>query len=257
MYFGSAELITRWARRIWSRARLVLPLAICVAASWFSFEWQNGSWSIALWVPGIYLACKMKWRSLVAFLLLTPLSFAFFQCAYQYAMGSRLYVNGNDLIWHPNGSIDRRTRIRGHNPGCGTRSPNEWVTSLGVYWGGKVMFNVIGPPPGAYTGPYPTPAEAALALKQGVPFQIGDDQTSIPLPSGAVTIDSKWLACHYQLRKPTTPAPPPQTLIPTAVLWKNRCMIVKVPRDAQDAPLADVYLIDTVKMQMIAMWYAH
>ncbi len=117
------------------------------------------------------------------------------------------------------------------------------------------MYHLIGPPPGAYTGPYPSESEAMAALATGTKFSMPDNwDGTISFSGKSFRFDPDWFMSHYRLRSSSTTAPSPDALMPSAVLWKGTCLIVKVPRDVDDGPFSDVYLIDTQKSEMFGMY---
>jgi hypothetical protein len=256
MNFGGSGAWARKVRKAWLVVKPVLMLGICLWLSWSLYEAKGGLLSALLWVPGAYLAGRRWWLLFAVFLMLNPLSIEFFKYAREYAAGSPTYVNGNRVIWHPQGSMDPRTRVRGYPPGCGTRSPNSWVRAWSKQWAAVVMHVLMGPPPGAYTGPYPTETEAKTALSSsGASFEMPENwDGAILLPTGTVVVDPDWFHCRYQIEHGSTP---PEILVTTAVLWEDRCLIVKVPRDIDPKPHglhADIYLIDIQKSQMFGMY---
>jgi hypothetical protein len=250
----------RWSlggavRRFGTLARAAAPLTVSVPIAWALHEALDGSFSLFFWLPAAFLLWHRRWASVVLFLPLTPLAFAVFAWSVEYVSGSPTYVNGPDVIWAESGSIDPITRVRGRHPGCGTRSANSWVRSTAKELAVVVMHPLFGPPPGAYTGPYPTLAQALAALRAG-----GVEQQPANLEAGVVrvgnagfTVDPSSFHCHYQTRAVPTPLPAPH-LAPTAVLWKGTCLIVRVPRDVDPGPWADVYVFDTITAEPFAMY---
>jgi hypothetical protein len=192
--------------------------------------------------------------SLAVFVLFCPFSIAFFQHSRCYVMGSSIYVNGNTPITYPEASIDRQTRIRTRGPGCGFSHSNE-VSNWAQELAGSLMYHLMGPPPGAYTGPYPTQVEAESALASSgvrIVFDPTFDDTVV-LPSAKVTLPGS-LHCQYQQQPGSVP---PEMLVPTAAIWKQRCLILRVPRDLDPKPYGpyeDIYLIDIQTSQMFAMY---
>jgi hypothetical protein len=131
------------------------------------------------------------------------------------------------------------------------------VRSSAEHLAGSVMFRLIGPPRGAYTGPYPTEAQALSAVATGTPVSaamLASDQ----LIAAGVTlqIDPYWFPCQYQERRPEEPADPNVDATPRASLWQARCLIVRIPRDMpMGQAAADVYLIDVQRPELFALFW--
>lgn len=234
----------------------VLALGACLAVCWLLHVTQQ--FSILFWLPGLYLLWKGRWGGLVLFALLTPLSVELFIAARDYVTGSSRYVYARGMYpWTPQGSVDRATRIRGNDPGCGTRAPNEWVRSSAGRLAGSVMSRLVGPPGGAYTGPYPTEREALAAVASGgvalPPAALEGEQLSV---SGVmIPISGYWFHSHHKLRRPEEPFDPTVDLTPRAALFQQRCLIVRVPCDMPAGQAhADVYLIDVLRAELFAMF---
>jgi hypothetical protein len=77
---------------------------------------------------------------------------------------------------------------------------------------------------------------------------------TIPLPAKKKVVLPMSLYCRYQEQAGSMD---PQLLIPTRAIWKQRCRIVKIPRDMDpkpNGPYEDVYLIDIQTSQMFGMY---
>ena len=77
---------------------------------------------------------------------------------------------------------------------------------------------------------------------------------TIRLPNGVVRVDPDWFRCRYQVRPLVATRPSDEAMMPRAVLWKERCLIVKVPRDGTDGAFVELYLIDAWKGELSAMY---
>jgi hypothetical protein len=254
MNFGAAGPLARFGRKAWAVCKPILVLGSCLGICWLTFIITEGQLPALLLLPGIYLAVRRRWALLAVFLLFTPFPVAVFHYANEYRKGSPIYVNGNAPIVYPRASIDRRTRIRGVRPGCGFSRRNE-VYNWAEAATGTLMYHLMGPPPGAYAGPYPTEAEAEAALaSSGMKIHMDPEMIdTISLPSGKVVLPTS-LRCQYQEHKGSVDQ---QLLVPTMAIWNQRCLIVKVPRDMNPKPYGpyeDIYLIDIQKSQMFAMY---
>ena len=172
----------------------------------------------------------------------------------EYAAGSRLYVNGNDPIRRPRAASIPAPRIRGYDPVCGNHSFGESTRRFCAGLAGEAMFHFIGPPPGAYAGPYPTKEEAIAALTSGTTFQVPESWNyEIPLTSGTLAVPFDWFDGYFRCRRQATPGHrrPPVTF--TTAVWRGRCLIVRTPfDDVYDD--ANLYLIDLQKKQLFAMY---
>jgi hypothetical protein len=156
-------------RRVWMKHRQQIKraavVAVCVVLSWGIYYFRNGSFSVLFWLPGVYLLVRRRWVATAVFALCTPLAAMTAEQCYEYAAGGSDYVRPvNQPPWHPNGNPDPHTRIRGFDPGCGTRSMNYWVRAMARRNGARIMHAILGPPPGAYLGPYPTAAECVRLI---------------------------------------------------------------------------------------------
>jgi hypothetical protein len=252
---GAWNISRRVASKVLRLARAAAPLAASVAASWSLHAWHDGLLSLLFLAPAAFLTYRRRWFSALACLMLTPLAFAFYNASYDYTQGSREYVNGRDVIWHESGSVRPVTRVRGRHPGCGTRSMNSWVRSTGSDLAVQATYLITGPPPGAYTGPYPTQAQALAALSGGVAQQATAlERGRVVVGNIALDVDPDTFYCHYMLRR-ESPPPPASQLVPTAALWRKTCLIVRVPRDVDNGPWADVYLFDLVSKEQFAMYF--
>jgi hypothetical protein len=232
----------------------LLPTS-CICLSWLAYSFDEGAWSGFFWIPAGILIVRRKWLSVAAFLLLMPPAVLFAMNAIEYARGSPAFVNGNDVIWHPQRNIDPVTRIRSHYTSCGTRSGNSWLRSFANDLAETVMYRLIGPPPGAYTGPYPTQHEAEMAIVSGTKFQISVDwDRHIHLPTGTVILPRDW--CHLPVEELLDGLGPSagSDMQPSAVLWKGRCLIVKIPWMDNGDTGAKLCLIDAQKLEMFAMY---
>jgi len=254
MNFGAAGAVARAMRKAWRVCKPIVVLGICLGICWSTYRVIEGQMAILLLAPAIYLAVRRRWALVGVFLLLSPFSVEFFFHARAYALGSSIYVNGNAPICYPVSSIDHRTRIRGQYNFCGNCRLNQ-VRQFAERSAGVVMYCLMGPPPGAYTGPYPTQAEAEAALAlSGTKIEVNSDWIEmIALPSGNVVLQNT-IRCWCQEQASWML---PQMLVPTAVIWKQRCLIVKVPRDVDPrpyGPYADIFLIDIQNGQMFGMY---
>lgn len=88
----------------------------------------------------------------------------------------------------------------------------------------KFMVRTFGYPPGAYTGPYPTEAEAIKAVESAttVPAEEFDNRMLVldgkryPIER----VDSRLMPIEYAQQSPGPI---------TAVLWQGECLIVNIP----------------------------
>jgi hypothetical protein len=242
--------------RTWHTLRPRLPYLTCIAISWLLYSYHQGAWSLFLLLPALYLLFRRRWIAVACFALSNPLAVALFTACSDYAHGTSRYVYQNsEYAWTPQGSIDPVTRIRGHNPGCGTRPDNAWVTALAGGLAIDIMHPLIGPPRGAYTGPYPTLEESVAALQSsGSPLNPDDlFEGHIKVSGIKLEVDPYWFHCHYQLRTPTS-THPALNIAPTAVLYQNRCLIIRVVWDTDPTPLSEIYLIDVRAPALFAMY---
>ncbi len=262
MNFGLGDSFARairWAGKIlwpiWKFYRRELLIPSWLGVCWLTYFYFDSSAGILLWLPGIYLAFRRGLVFLIAFLLLTPLSIVTLRFAREYVEGSPTYVNGQDPIWLPFASIDPVTRIRTPYYECGNRSFGESINRTCRSWAGTAMFAMTGPPPGAYAGPYPTEPEAVEALASAMKFQMPDTWNGeIPLATGPVVVDTASFRFRNHGQSNLIPPPSPDELMPSAVVWKGRCLIVRVPREFDGGLGADIYLIDFTKLQPIGMY---
>jgi hypothetical protein len=111
------------------------------------------------------------------------------------------------------------------------------------------MHALVGPPPGAYTGPYPTLEESLKTL------ETGSVQTGAAIQRGRVTVNGK----SFQLVGDqlnwwgyvvTQPDPAPIK----AAVYKKSCVVVRVPRDLRPR-LAAIYLFDATTGQCFAVYW--
>jgi hypothetical protein len=239
---------------VWIRRPLIWAFRVgaCAWVSWVLFTVAQGGFSILYWTPVVYLLYRRMWMGTVVFLLLTPRSIYTIERCRDYAAGSHLYVRGEyDAIQTPQGSANPVTRVRGYDPGCGTRSPNSWLTRGAQRRAISIMHALIGPPPGAYRGEYPTKEECLRALRES-----GQDQKQRFLEQGLVrlgprsllVLPEQFLRWDFVVRQPD-PGPA------RAALFGQQCLIVRVPREASAPKLAVIHLFDVTTGRPFAVYY--
>ena len=246
---------SRFWGRLWRRVRAIMlwsaRLGCCAGISWLLYEWEEGALSFLFWTPIVYLAARRKWATCLVFLSLTPYSVLLVERCRDYTAGSSLYVrHRGNLIQTPQGSADPRTRMRGFDPGCGTRSSNWWLRHAAERHAVPIMHFLTGPPPGAYRGPYPTQEEAANALRasgQVQPQSIFDDGR-IRIAGQQFTVDTDQLTWWGYVVSTPDKSPP------TAALFKSRCLIVRVPKELSPK-FSVMYVFDTTTGQAFAVYW--
>jgi hypothetical protein len=222
----------------------------CAGVSWLLYEYSEGRFSSLFWTPAIYLAVRRKWIGLLIFVMLTPYTFLLLARCHEYAVGSSRYVRDSSIyIATPYGSIDPRTRVRGHDPGCGTRSGNWWLERGAERQAIQIMHALQGPPPGAYTGPYPTQSEAVAMLRTG-----GQKQRRSILDDGRVQIGKQQFNVEIEQLRWRFEISEPDLSAPTATLFQQQCLIVRVPRDLTPK-LAVIYLFDIFTGRAFAIYW--
>jgi len=112
------------------------------------------------------------------------------------------------------------------------------------------MHSMIGPPPRAYTGPYPT-----LEQCQAVLNQQGQPQSEKLLDNGVIEMAAKRFTVpveeiRYWGFVVTEPDPAPVT----AALFQSRCLVVRVPRD-RNPSLATIKLFDATSGRAFAVYW--
>lgn len=250
MDFWRPSIAIRIARASWRWIRPVRTLAICVALAWFGYQYHEGLFTELALLPIFYLLYRRRWIALPLFLLLNPFTYLLVSDAHEYVVGSYRYTNYDNTVWTPQGSVNPITRVRGHNPGCGTHSANYWVQKLAQDTAAKVMFRLTGPPGGAYTGPYPTQAEAEVALKSGSDVKISD-YGELRLMGTKYALQYDWIG--YMQPRPMSEKST-DVVQQRAVLWKGSVLIIGVHHEATEGSYSQIFLIDTVKMEMFAMY---
>ena len=242
----AGELWQRHRRRvIWTAV-----LAGAVLLSWVLFEWLEESFSFLFWVPTAWLAFRRQWaRAALAMICSPAIVLLLMQCR-EYAHGGSRYVRGPyNMIQSPQGSLKPDTRVRGFDPGCGTHSSNYWLR----YWADRqaipIMHFIMGPPPGAYRGPYPTLDESLTALESGAVLPKSQVESGHIIIGGkAFSVDSDQLDRWGYVIKVPDPAPV------KAAVYHSGCVIVRVPRSLQPR-CAAVYLFDAVTGQCFAVYW--
>jgi len=243
------------AAEMWRRHhRRVIKAGTWAGAVWLSwalFEWSEGTLSDFFWIPAAWLLFRRRWVGAALAVALSPaVVLLLIQCR-EYANGGGRYVRGEcNNVETPQGSLKPDTRVRGFDPGCGTHSSNAWLR----YWAEgeaiPIMHAIMGPPRGAYTGPYPTFEESLKALETGT-VQVMSPELSGTVTAGGITVnpenDPGLFHWGSVVGKPD-PAPV------TAALYKQQCVIVRIPRDLRP-PLAAIYLIDAATGRCFAVYY--
>jgi hypothetical protein len=212
----------------------------CVMTSWAIFWFAHNWWFLA---PLVVLLALRRPVAGALFLLCTPLSFYFLRECNRYAAGDGAYVPRDDLtIPSPIGSIDPVTRVLGlQRSTCGTHDNDYWMRQIARRACIPVMYKLMGPPPGAYRGPYPTKAEALDALAHR------DVRRPIVIGSPEAPVRAN-LGLWYWDRNVPDPAPM------AAAYFKKDCLIVRVPRDLKPQRAA-VYLIDAKTGRMFGCYW--
>jgi hypothetical protein len=199
-------------------------------------------------VPILYLVIRRRWKSAVVCALVSPAPVLLAARCVDYAQGSGEYVRPlYSHVQRPEGNLNPVTRVRGFDPGCGTRPMNQWLRSWAKWQAVPIMQAIYGPPSGAYTGPYPTQAEAVRALAAAEPVRTG--------PWDGLRVGSRtfpgdvWELQHFgYVVNRADPSPM------TASLYQGRCLIVRVPRDTRP-PLATIHLLDAATGQSFAVYW--
>lgn len=245
-----SQLSALWRR--WQPAIVRLGrLGLCIAASWWLYSWADGAWSFLFWIPLIWLIMRRQWVATLAFVIASPFGVLLIARCYDYSMGDLRYVRDR-LNWvsTPQGSMKPDTRVRGFDPGCGTRSSNYWLRRSCEDLAVPVMHWVMGPPPGAYTGPYPTFDECQTALKQG-----GQAQPKSAVERGIIVVGgSRFQLDQHELNRFGYVIELPDPSPVTAALFKQQCLVMRIPRDLKTR-LATIYLIDITTCEPFAVYW--
>lgn len=183
-------------------------------------------------------AAQRGWRSVAAILLLSPFAVYFSSGVVDYARGkARLRRMGLPSFSFFN--IDPVYRIERATGGC-VVCGGEWIRHKPYNLAVTMLLKTLGPMPGSYLGPYPSASEAKRALESAVPIsaaKLASDVVSLPgrtirLEQGvgsALLEPCRWgiaIECNdriAQLEEELGPI--------TAVLYQNRCLIVRIPLD--------------------------
>ena len=244
---GRPRLHVVWCRH---RRRIVnVSVAVaCVGLSWWSYAF---GFSLLFWSPGVVLLVRRQWLAFVLLLLVNPLTILLASECREYASGGPSYVRpGDAAIQTPQGSDHPRTRLRGFDPGCGTRSENYWLRSSAAALARVLMHSVIGPPPGAYTGPYPTLAQCLTFLRQQ-----GQPQPSRLIEQGIIQVGgTRYPLQAYDILRWGFVVNEPDRAPVTAGLFQSQCLVVRVPHD-QNPPLASVKLFDATSGRAFAEYW--
>jgi hypothetical protein len=221
--------------------------AACVAAAWTLFARNN--W-LLIQLPVIVLLFRRQWVAAALFLLCTPTAYYFFDACYHYRQGSSQFVPARSyVIQWPRGNVDPTTRVLGlRKAWCGTGADDDRAMRAAKLWCVPIMHALVGPPPGAYLGPYPTKAEAVQALNSGGQRQ-DESRMRYELVVGSTTVPiASCLRDQWGWGQQDTSS------APTAAIFKNRCLVVRVPR-SDNPKVASIHLIDVADGRNFAMYW--
>ena len=243
-----------WPRSVPAQA------AVGVIAMWlFSVL---GPLSPLLW--GIPIAFLLGRRVKVALLctLLSPLTFYFIGGIAQYSSGTPT-LRAMGLPGHEFWNLHPELRVFSDTGGC-LVSGNEWVRDDPHDSAVLLMIRLFGPPAGAYTGPYPTREEAALAVQQATPIDPLDfSKGLVRLPDSKMNLPQRaiWELLHYTpyeqyLLADGLPESVRTKQLPpvTAARWRAGCVIVRVPMQQRDGPSPLLLLIDEKGEKVFAVY---
>jgi hypothetical protein len=231
---------TRYGRPI----RRSMQCLACIGLTWALYSF---GWSFIFWAPALYLLVRRAWIALLMTILTCPLTVLLAGRCMDYAHGDIRYVRATyDIIQYPQGSLNPRARVRGFDPGCGTHNENYWLRAMAEAAAIPIMHALIGPPPGAYTGPYPTDVEAIHAVLTG-----GVKQSPEARRSGVIRVGTTQVQvdCDQLERIQTSGNPSP--LI--AAGFGSQCLVVLADNDVQPQYSA-IILFDVWRGQAFAMY---
>jgi hypothetical protein len=249
-------------RGYWVRARPAVTLCVCLGVSWLLYLAQNGQWSLFLWVPAIYLGIRRRWMMLAVFLICMPLTAEFGRAACEYAAGTRRFVKTNDAYEY-RFNIDPITRVRSRADEYDASDANTWVWRLAEDTAEWVMYWIIGPPPGAYDGPYPTEAEARATIDGAGAATVLVGNTARPTlsvggRSAPINTDvlDHWGFVLSEDQRRLAPGNVRQPV--RAALVGGRCAVVAWPHAPESVdPLIELILIDMNTGRIFARYVPH
>jgi hypothetical protein len=173
----------------------------------------------------------------LASVLLSPLAVAFASGVVGYCRGTAALreVGLPGTTFH---NLDPGLRCGRATSGC-IDSGNKWVTHLPNNVAVSMMTRLFGPQRGAYTGPYPTEAEAIAAVTNAPPLAVSQVAAgTIRMGDREVRLDADvgpgLLRAAHGYFDPSLPGEaaavfPDESGPIRAALWKGRCLILRIP----------------------------
>jgi hypothetical protein len=235
---GTREIILRTAR-LSMLSTPVLSVAL-ILSSWLSLAF--GPLAIIPLIAIVICALNGRWKAAVIAFALSPIFVSFVRGTIGYASGTAA-IWGEGLPGTAYGNVDPQFRCGHATSGC-LVSGSEWMTHAPNNAAIVLLTRILGPQPGAYTGPYPTDRQASAAVTSGEVVQPAAVLADlVTLRSGRVKLapgvgkrllDNNSLGGSFDTSKPTAAiaAFPAENGPITGTLWQQRCLILRFPADA-------------------------
>ena len=225
-----------------SRARDVAVAIAGVLSGWVL--WALGPVSYLFLAVPVALLVARRWRSAGLCVLLAPIGVSFVSGAVGYARGTAR-LRGYGLPGTGYHNLDPVLRCGRETSGCVVYD-NEWMTHTPNNLAVTVLTRLFGPQRGAYTGPYPTEAEANMTLAGAEPVEVdglfadrvrvdGRDVT-LDRGVGAGLLKASWRTMGMEPERETVRAGLKEAGPVKAAVWKEACVIVRVPAGPRDDP---------------------
>jgi hypothetical protein len=215
---------------------------VAVLSGWVL--WFLGPLSVLFPLVPLLLLGARRYRAAALCLLLSPVCVSVVLAVSAYCSG-RAALADVGLPGTEFHNLDPDLRCGRSTSGCLVQG-NEWMTQSPYNATLRAMIGVFGPQPGAYTGPYPSAADATGALAaaaQDVPLDdLRSDTVRLPgrvvtldpgvgpglLRASPVLVDLDAASDPYHIRDQLGPV--------RAALWKDACLIVRIPRGDRSGP---------------------
>lgn len=221
------------ARRCGNAVRRTLFLVASIVVAWVLAV--AGPLSLALLpVYAVVLYCLIARRRFVdvfVFVALSPLMVAFAWGAVDYAFGLA-HLRGMGLPGTESHNLDRELRCPRCTGGC-LVTGHEWVWIKPYNLAIRAMTACFGYVRDAYTGPYPTKAEATAALEDATEIPLADLRAGrINIAGRAVVLDEGVGPALADIEDSYLTKSRPIL----AAIWQDDCLILRIPAISWDDP---------------------
>ncbi len=233
-------------------------IALLLVCSWLLVvggligRWPVSFLAIPLLGGGIlWTMSRRNWVGAAVLIVLNPLGVIFLWGVGDYLRG-RPYLRFVGLPRMESYNIDPGTRCLRDGGGC-LLSGNEWAFLVPYNGGVVLMAKLLGPPANGYDGPYPTKDEALAAVASGRSVDLSDllldrvvlDETTCELPLRVGETIVEGLLGPLPEPEEQADANSPWRVQAHAVLWNQRCLILRIQREATESDC--LVLLDRTK----------